>query len=311
MPRIYYLFAVPPSSGGDFVNVEHVAALNRMGYDARALYGSADDGWRQFTVPVEHGQVAVAPDDIVVLGEAISQFIAAARGMDCRKVLHDQNPFFTFLGFESAAALNGYGLEHVIVPSDDCAARLRAVGVTAPLSRVHPALPDYFRPAAKTLQIAHAPRKRWAEAPYIRELFKARVPEFTHVPWVAINGLTREEVARVLGESAIFASFALLESLGLLALEAMASGCHVVGYTGHGGAEYATPENGDWIADGAQEMFVSALRDACRAAQGGLDNPKIAGGHATAARFNQDAFERQLAAAWTTILGAGAARYRR
>jgi hypothetical protein len=262
-------------------------------------------------VPVEHGQVAVAPEDIVVLGEAIPQFLAAARGMDCRKVLHDQNPFFTFLGFDSVASLNDFGFEQVIAPSDFCAARLRELGVTAPVVRVHPALPDYFRPAEKKLQIAYAPRKRWAEAPYVRELFKAAVPEFTHVPWVAINGLAREEVARVLGESAIFASFALLESLGLLALEAMASGCHVVGYTGHGGAEYATPENGDWIADGAQEAFVRALRGACRIAHNRLDNPKLAAGRATAARFSQAAFETQLAAAWNAILGADAARYRR
>lgn len=310
MPKIFYLFAVPPNSGGDFVNVDHVAALNRLGYDARALYGSADDGWRQFTVPVEHGQVAIAADDIVVLGEAIPEFVAAARGMACRKVLHDQNPFFTFLGFDSVAALNDFGFEHVITPSDFCVARLRELGVTAPLSRVHPALPGYFRPGAKKLQIAYAPRKRWAEAPYLRELFKAEVPEFAQLPWVPVIGMTREAAAKVLGESAIFASFALLESLGLLALEAMASGCHVVGYTGHGGAEYATPDNGDWIADGEQEAFVRALRDACRTAQGRLANPKIAAGLATAARFSQPAFESQLAAAWAAILGEGAPRYR-
>lgn len=311
MARIYYLFARPPNSGGDFVNIDHIAALHRMGHDARALYGSADEGWRQFSVPVAHGHVAIAPDDIVVLGEAVPEFIATARGMDCRKVLHDQNPFFTFLGFESVAALNGYPLDHILVPSDFCAARLRDLGVTHSMSRVHPALPETFRPAPKTFQIAYAPRKRWAEAPYVRELFRARVPEFAHVPWVALNGVDRAGVAKALGESAIFACFALLESLGLLALEAMASACHVVGYTGHGGAEYATPENGDWIADGEQEAFVRALRDACHVFHNRLDNPKIAAGQATAARFSHAAFKTQLGAAWDAILGDRTSRYRR
>jgi glycosyltransferase involved in cell wall biosynthesis len=111
-----------------------------------------------------------------------------------------------------------------------------------------------------------------------------------------------------MSQSAIFAALPLLESLGLTSLEAMAAGCHVVGYTGHGGAEYATAQNGDWIAEGDHDTFVEKLRQAC--AEFHTGNPRLQAGRATAAQFSRAGFERELAAAWNTILGARADLYR-
>src|SRR5882672_2072883 len=44
-----------------------------------------------------------------------------------------------------------------------------------------------------------------------------------------------------------------------LPLEAMASGCIVVGFHGYGGLEYATPENGFWFPSDHLEEVVDAL----------------------------------------------------
>ena len=57
----------------------------------------------------------------------------------------------------------------------------------------------------------------------------------------------------------------------------MASGCHVVGYVGHGGVEYVTPHNGDWIEDGDHKAYVARLADACALFESGKENPRIAG----------------------------------
>jgi glycosyltransferase involved in cell wall biosynthesis len=111
-----------------------------------------------------------------------------------------------------------------------------------------------------------------------------------------------------MGQSAVFAALPLLESLGLTSLEAMAAGCHVVGYTGHGGMEYATPQNGDWIAEGDHDAFVEKLAQACAKFQTG--NPNLAAGQATATQFSRAGFERELAGAWKDILGERAALYR-
>jgi hypothetical protein len=306
---IYYGFSLPPMTGGDFVSVDHVASLNRLGFDARIFYGASDNGYTQFPVPVTRLGTVFRPDDIMVLGENHS--FAAARAIPAIKVMHNQNPYMMFHGIESVAALNAYPLAHILVSSDYAAARLREMDVQKSIHRVRPALPDYFAPGAKGLQIAYAPGKRPLEAEFLKEYFRSLVPEYAHVPWVKLQGLSRPAIAKALSEAAVYAAFPLLESLGLMSLEAMASGCHVVGYIGHGGSEYATPENGDWIADGDHEEFVARLREACRLFESGAPNAKIAAGRAKAARFNQAEFEKELAAAWREILGDREGFYRR
>jgi hypothetical protein len=305
---IYYGFSLPPVTGGDFVSLDHIAGLIRLGFDARAFYGASDNGHAQFPVPVARLGTAFQPDDIMVLGENHS--FAAARAIPAIKVMHNQNPYFTFFGIESVAELNAYPLVHILVSSDFGAAKLAEMGVRKPISRVHPALPDYFAPKPKKFQIAYAPGKRELEANFLKGYFRAVAPDYAHVPWIALSGMTREACAGAMAGSAVYAALPLLESLGLMSLEAMASGCHVVGYTGHGGAEYATPENGDWIADGDHADFAAKLRAACRLHESGAANPKIDAGSVTAARFNGTNFDRELAAAWTGILGGKAGLYR-
>jgi hypothetical protein len=306
---IYYGFSLPPVTGGDFVSLDHIAGLNQLGFDAKAFYGASDNGHTQFPVPVARLGTVFQPHDIMVLGENHS--FAAARAIPAIKVMHNQNPYMTFHGVESVKALNAYPLEHILVSSDFAAERLREMGVKKSIHRIQPALPDYFAPKAKSLQIAYSPGKRPLEADYLREYFRGVVPEYADVPWVKLQGLNRRAVAELLSVSAVYAALPLLESLGLMSLEAMASGAHVVGYVGHGGAEYATPDNGDWIADGDHRSFATRLREACRLFESGAPNSKIEAGHATAARFNRTNFAQDLAQAWTWILGDKEALYRR
>jgi hypothetical protein len=305
---IYFGFSLPPVTGGDFVSLDHIAGLIRMGFDARVFYGAADNGYTQFNLPVARVGTAFQPDDIMVLGENHS--FAAARAIPAVKVMHNQNPYLTFYGIESVAELNAYPLAHVLVSSGFGAAKLVEMGVSKVIHRVRPALPEYFAPGAKTLQIAYAPSKREMEASFLKGYFRALAPEYAQVPWVVLSGLSRSACAEAMAGAAVYAALPLLESLGLMSLEAMASGCHVVGYTGHGGAEYASAENGDWIADGDHADFAAKLRAACRLHEVGAANSKIAAGRATAAQYNLSNFEAELSVAWLAILGDKAGLYR-
>jgi hypothetical protein len=304
---IYYGFSLPPVTGGDFVCLDHIRGLIRLGFDAKAYYGAFDDGFTKFPVPVARPG-AFQPDDILVMGEVHS--FAAARAIPAIKVMHNQNPYMMFYGIESIAALNEYPLAHILVPSDFAAARLAEMGIKKAITRVRPALPGFFAPQKKKLQIAYAPAKRGIEAGFLPFYFAGVAPDYAHVPWVKLQGLSREACAAIMAESAIYAALPLMESLGLMSLEAMASGCHVVGYTGHGGVEYTKAENGDWITEGDHADFAAKLREACRLYESGARNPKIAAARATAAGFNQANFEAELASAWQSILGDKAGLYR-
>jgi hypothetical protein len=310
MGGIYYVFATPPCTGGDYIAVQHIAALIRMGFNAQAFYCSRDEGWRQFTVPVALPGPPLDSRDVFVAGEDQKVIFQGLRNAPCVKILHNQNPFYTFDGFTDVTAVNAYPFSHVLLISDFCGEILRKLGVRHPMSRVRPPVPQFFKPKAKKFQIAYSPRKRGPEGTFLSAFFKARFPEYAHVPWIPLINMSREKAAEIMGETAIYAGLAWLESLGLMNLEAMASGCHVVGYVGHGGAEYVTPGNGDWIAEGDHDAFVEKLRDACRLFESGEENPRIAAGFATAGDFSQENFEANLHDAWTTILGENIAQYR-
>jgi len=307
---IYYVFTLPPVSGGHFVALEHIAALNAMGFDAKAYYVGPPDGFAKFTVPAVRAGAPLNPGDVIVVGEDHKALLKELKTLQCVKVLHHQAFFYTFAGFDGIADLTGYPFARVMVPSSFSAQRLKALGVTQPISRVRPAVPDYFQPGTKQLRIAFAPHKRMIEATFLRGYFGAKVPEYAHVPWVPLISMSRADCARAMSDCAVYAALPLLESLGLMSLEAMASGCHVVGYTGQGGSEYATPENGDWIAEGDHDAFVGKLRDALTLFESGAANPKAAAGHASAQQFNTDVFEKELREAWDLILGGNADRYR-
>ena len=197
------------------------------------------------------------------------------------------------------------------MPSDFCAAKLAELGVTAPITRVRPALPDYFQPGPKQLQIAFSPRKRLHEAVFLKEYFCDQAPEYADVPWRSLTNVSRQEAAAIMGQSPVYVALPMLESLGLMSLEAMASGCHVVGYTGLGGAEYATPENADWIAEGDHQGFVAKMRAALQLHESGTPDPKLEAGRKTAAQFTRETFEKELKAAWLAIMGEDASRYRK
>ena len=66
---IYYVFTLPPVSGGHFVSLEHIAALNAMGFNAKVYYVGAPDGFAKFTVPAVRAGAPLLSDDIVVVGE--------------------------------------------------------------------------------------------------------------------------------------------------------------------------------------------------------------------------------------------------
>ena len=308
---IYYLFLAQGVTGGYAVALEHIAALNAFGFDAKAFFLHKGEPAGKIDVPVAGSGIRLQPDDIVVVGESDAPVLDSIAGAPCIKILHNQNPYYTILGFGSVARLNDFGFRRVMVPSDFCAARLTNLGVRAPISRVRPALPDYFQPGAKRPQIAYSPRKRPHEASYLMEYFRSQMPEYAEIPWLAITHMSRAEGAAIMAQSAVYAAFPALESLGLMNLEAMASGCRVVGYTGLGGAEYASPENGDWVDDGDHPAFAAGLRTALQAHASGVDDARTKAGRRTAALFTRENFEQELKAAWLSILSESAHRYRK
>jgi glycosyltransferase involved in cell wall biosynthesis len=78
---------------------------------------------------------------------------------------------------------------------------------------------------------------------------------------VPIDGVPEAEVAKRLGECAVFLSFGHPEGCPLPPLEAMASGCVVVGYHGRGGREYFDPAYSYPVEVGDVVGFAKAVEE--------------------------------------------------
>ena len=318
-PSIYYVGALPLRAGGELVNFQHVAALRLLGWRAFLLL---DPGSRvgvpsqPYGVPMVHwGESLVfSSQDWLVLPEVMPPImfeqLAALR---CKVAIHNQNPFYTFRGFADIASMNAYALAGGLCCSDFTRDTLQRWGSTTDWQVVHPwVLPHFAKAArgvAKRRQIAYMPRKRPAEIALLQALFRGLYPEHAEVPWVEIHDMTRPQVAKVLAESLVFASLSKDEGLGLPPLEAMAAGCLVCGYDGAGGTEYATPENGFWVADGHAEGFAHALHQTLTLGAGAVA-VRVQAGQTTAAAYSEARFQSELGRAWETLLGDTATHYR-
>jgi hypothetical protein len=302
---VYFHLANPGIAGGQKMAVRHVEALNDLGFDAVL---SVDPGvplppWFEQRAPVIREE-PIRPDDVVVVPEdgpkALRVAVASAAE---RIVLLCQNPFF------HAAS----GLDFIAAHED----RFRAFLTVGPrhaalMRRLYPraevvqvrcfADERRFRPGAKRAAVAYAPRKRPLEAAAIRAFHRRLRPDQA-VGWARIENATEAQVAEALGMAGVHLSLSRLESVGMTTLEAMASGCVCAGFTGVGGAEYATPENGFWAPEDDCVAAADALAQAIDLYREG--GPRLermlAAGYETARAWSHAAFMGELEAVWSKL----------
>lgn len=306
---IYYPMAGRPSAGGQHVNVAHVRALADAGYNATLLHIPSEGQPTDFELDaplmrLEPG-MQFTEHDTAVLPEPWRGPIEAFARTPVRKIIHCQNPYYIFHGFDDIRSVRRQGYHEIVTCSEYTSQMLRGFGYDGRIHTVRPAVSPEFYPGDKRqLQIAYMPRKRGVEIVYFQGLFRSLYPEYAEVPWVKIDGCSRQECGDILRASAIFSSFSWFEGLGLPPLEAMACGSIVVGLHGGGGLDYANEGNGFWVSEGDYHQFAHKLAYAIsRYKSQGLAEMQQRGLE-TSRRYNQDEFRGSLLAAWRTILDA-------
>ncbi|NQW10020.1 MAG: glycosyltransferase family 4 protein [Alphaproteobacteria bacterium] len=302
--RIFYLskhFGHP--LGGVRIAYHHVAVLNRHGFDAAMLLvDGMKDNFFDTNVPVarlspEH---VIRPTDIYVIPEPWKYCLQRFAEFPVRRLVFCQNHFYLYHGLEDRWSFDDYGVHQVFCCSEVIAQYLQDIFDLKDVPIIHNGIDhDVFRPApAKKRQIAYMPRKMKVESIFIRETFRRRHPQYADVPWVQITNRTEAQVGGILGESAVFMALGRIEGFGLPPLEAMASGCIVVGFTGDGGRSYATAENGLWCTPedwmGTADALAQALGDFDR--DGG--RCWVEAGRVTADQYTLDRMEREIVAFW-------------
>ena len=301
--RILYLskhFGYP--LGGVRIAHHHVAILARNGFDARILLvDDKRDAHFDGAVPTDTmvPEFAIRPDDLFVIPEPWEAYIRQLRKHPVRRYVFCQNHFYIFHGLGAAKSYAEAGIDTVFCCGEVISDFLTSVMGQPRAPIIHNAIDHaVFRPAPKRRQIAVMPRKMRIETRFILGSLRQRHPDLADVPWIEIVDRPESEVAQILGESAVFLALGRLEGFGLPPIEAMASGCLVVGFTGDGGRSFATPENGLWCEPenwlGCADLLAQALRE--YDADGG--RRRVEAGLATASEYTLERMERELVAFW-------------
>jgi tetratricopeptide (TPR) repeat protein len=285
-------------TGGIKTTYNHADLLRQMGFNVTVFQPDGPPNWCSPRLQtLTSTTLAVTADDVLVFPETLHGPIAQLAQMQtqARKVMFCQNQFYMFSFNITAENYAKLGFTDFIVPGEICKRALESVQKVQNISVVPLSIDPEFFPRGKSMRIVTVPRKYKphdglpGHAPLLQTMLGLKYPHFGSTPWELIEGKTSADVAESLGRSTIFLSLCNMEACPLTPLEAMASGCIVVGYHGIGGLEYATSQNGFWYSPEQLDEVTDTLASVIEGLNS--NDPKLreiqANGLATAARFNE------------------------
>lgn len=255
-------------SGGIKQIYRQVDVLNKHNIRATVMHktrGFRCDWFKNTTQIVYREELEFTDKDIVVLPEAHGPLMGRLFPKT-KKVIFNQGCFQTFAKYPLYTPAKETPYTHpevigTIVTSDASEEYMRFVFPQAKVVRITIGIDkETFYPAKKKKQICFMPRKLIEDARQIVNILRLHN---TDIPLIPIENMSQEETAKIMRESLLFLSFNYHEGFGMPPLEAMASGCYVIGYAGQGGDEYFN-EYTTKIPDGEIIDFVKAIQTALK-----------------------------------------------
>lgn len=345
MKTAIFIPPLPQMSGGVAVLLQMAENLHNSGHDVCLVWredpGVTYDLNALSPVPVRHwDNLKLGPEYIWVVAEGWPSALAPGLTNGAQCVVYVQNWAFMLGVLPNNVRWEQLPIRFLSVSDPVRWFVQRHTGMDSQVLR--PAIdPSLFYPALDPLgdaaaeplplgppvRIAWMPRKNKALAQQVRHGVEARLlrlfpdrPGLT-LEWVEIHGRSRSEVAELLRSAHIFLVTGFPEGCPLPPLEAMASGCLVVGYSGLGGWDYmrqAQPDlpfalqpwwplrpvlwggNGIFVADADVPAATHAVEEALALLFRG--GPELAAWRrnaaATAAAYSTEAQVRALSYIW-------------
>jgi hypothetical protein len=255
------------ASGGVRVIYRFVDILNTSGINAVVVHRSAKfrSSWFENTTAiVGASDVRFQKGDLLVIPEWYRQLIPwLAPGVP--NLIFNQNAYEMFSGvpYERGTPARTLSPDTVGIVgiSEDNLRYLRLCFPDVRIDAIRLSIDtEIFHPSreGKTQTIAYMPRKRLKELNQILHVLDRR-GSLGNWKLQPIIGVSEVEAARLLGGAAIFLALNEREGIATPSLEAMASGCVVVGFHGGSGQEYMKPELSVPIADGEITSLVKSI----------------------------------------------------
>lgn len=252
MSRIYYFcpdFSQP--SAGTRRLYRHVFHLNRLGYDAVVAHQRRGFSltWHEYKVPVVWVEdvLNIGPSDVLVFPEGMVSLMQSTRNFPCKRVGIALNWAYIHRNLPQGETWPDYGIRQAITPSPLIKRFLEwSMGIEVTLVANYVDAKRYrYDPATKRPKISYMVRKDPA-GDILQAIFRRKHDSAgSKLEWVRLDRMEEDEFAGHLRESRIFIATSTQEGMPTSLLEAMASGCLVIGFSGIGGNDYLIGSGGE------------------------------------------------------------------
>jgi hypothetical protein len=305
---VYGIYSAGGLQGGHKMILRHVETLRDLGFDAVAYTGAHNKipAWFGHKAPVLRGALVDPARDVFVLPDDAYEAMGQLAELPMLTVVMVQNHFnYAARSLQPMRAFKPERFPPMLAVGPTIAAMLRRTYPHADVSIVRCFADErLFRPAARReAAIAVVPRKRAQEARAIGNLFRKLHPAHADLAWRELDKLGEGEVAAGYATAGLALSLNHMEGVGMTTLEAMAAGALCAGFTGIGGRDYATPDNGFWVGEDDDLAAADALAQAAEVLKAGgaeLARRREAG-FETARAWSYAAFRAQLETFWMRV----------
>lgn len=309
MSAVFYecLDATVPSGGAQRI-YRHVEILNKNGIEAYVLHHTPGFrlGWFESNAATCSWtpELRIKDEDVLVIPEGHIDVMKRTRDAPYRRVVIALNWAYIFIALPAGESWTDYNISHVIAGSEyESHVITETFGLknTVIVSGIDS---KKFVPCSpKKLQIAYTTRKSEPALRVILSMFRARYPEMQSIPFVPMEGINHSQVASHLNESAIFLAHSYPEGLSRKALEAMSSGCVVVGFAGGGSKEFMEHNENCFVApDGDALAITKYLADAVSGIRSQSLTHIQAAARQTALRYSLAREESSVVRFWRSFL---------
>lgn len=225
-------------------------------------------------------KIVVNAEDFVIIPEGFPNIMEKFSQIPCKKIVFAQSWYYILNSLPVNQNWFNFGIKDVISISDGISEYLNVIMPGLNIKQYSQSIDrNIFKPTSYTKKfpkIAYTGgRSQEAAIKTINVIktFYCFYPQFKWIRFDELKGLTREEFAERLSESALALYTDEIAGFGTLPLEAMACGTHVVGWIPLGGKEYINTSNGYWAQNGdifqlaeligvALEKYLTSLLDA-------------------------------------------------
>ncbi len=241
-------------------NYRYVKHLIDVGYDAYVLYEKSQykgvESWlgtNYSELPhsnIESGELKVGPQDFVIVPELYGSTLEQLMNMPCTKIVLSQSHDYILDTLNPGFGWSNYNVTRCITTTEEQKKYIASIFPSIQTDVISPAIPDYFvasEKPKKPIIAIHTRDQRMTMK--IIKMFYLQNPQFKWLTFRDMRGMSKEEFAKVLGESCLSVWVDRISSFGTYPLESMRCGTPVIGVLPTMKPEWLTKENGIWSQD--------------------------------------------------------------